>query len=165
MQISAEGLAHLKHWEGVRTEVYVDAAGLPTIGVGHQLTKDELSSGKIYIGHHAVRYFHGLTLHEVDELLVQDLARYTQFVDRAVEVSVNQAQYDVLVSFTYNVGTCALRRSTLLLVLNRGEHENVPHQLRRWVHVGGRRCQGLVLRRAREAEIWIRGYRCYSGRC
>ncbi len=45
MYISAAGIAFLKQWEGVRYEAYRDSIDLLTIGVGHLLTKSELSSG------------------------------------------------------------------------------------------------------------------------
>ena len=158
MQLSAEGVSHIKRWEGLRTEVYLDPGGLPSIGIGHLLTKDELSSGKIHIDHRWVRYHHGLTLAQVEALFRQDLVPYVQAVDAWVTVSVSQDQFDVLVSFAFNVGRCALKRSTLLHLLNAGEHEKVPRQLRRWVFAGGRPVYGLVLRRAREAEIWTEGH-------
>ena len=37
MQLSAAGLALLKQSEGFRSQVYLDAGGLPTIGYGHRL--------------------------------------------------------------------------------------------------------------------------------
>ena len=40
-------------------------------------------------------------------------------------------QYDALVSFTYNVGTAAFRKSTLLKVLNRGDYKGAAAQIRR----------------------------------
>ena len=55
-------------------DVYQDAAGLPTIGVGHLLTKDELASGKILILGEAIKYHDGLTNLQIDRLLTHDLA-------------------------------------------------------------------------------------------
>ena len=49
MTMSESGRKKLAEWEGVRLTLYKDVAGYPTIGVGHLLTKDEISSGKIEI--------------------------------------------------------------------------------------------------------------------
>jgi len=46
VKTSDKGRALLTEWEGKRNEVYLDSAGLPTIGAGHLLTKDELNVGK-----------------------------------------------------------------------------------------------------------------------
>ena len=62
MQMSERGKELLSQWEGIETKVYRDVAGLPTIGVGHLLTKDELTSGKIVINGQQVKYGDGLTL-------------------------------------------------------------------------------------------------------
>lgn len=41
MKTSPNGLLALEQREGVRATMYLDSAHLPTIGVGHLLTKDE----------------------------------------------------------------------------------------------------------------------------
>lgn len=53
--------------------MYKDVAGLPTIGVGHLLTQDVLSSGKILIHDKIARYADGLTKKQVIQLLAQDV--------------------------------------------------------------------------------------------
>ena len=50
MNLSLDGRTLLASWEGLRTTMYLDSAGLPTIGVGHLLTRSEMTSGKITIG-------------------------------------------------------------------------------------------------------------------
>ena len=42
-------------------------------------------------------------------------------------------------SFTFNLSASALQRSTLRRKVNRGEHDAVPAELRRWVWAGGRK--------------------------
>ena len=65
MQMSKKGLDLLAQWEGIELKMYKDVAGLPTIGVGHLLTQDELSSGKILIQDKVARYADGLTKNQV----------------------------------------------------------------------------------------------------
>ncbi|MDT5293348.1 MAG: lysozyme [Acidobacteriota bacterium] len=154
MQMSQHGLGLLTQWEGCELEVYNDSAGLPTIGVGHLLTKSELSSGKIVIGGVPVKYSGGITQQQAEDLLAQDLAPTTQAVTNGVKVALNANQFDALTSFTFNVGIGAFTSSTLLKVLNQGQYAQVPDQLMRWTRAGGRVVQGLVNRRQNEVKLW-----------
>src|SRR5947199_9460312 len=118
MKMSPHGLQLLEQWEGFELKLYKDSAGLPTIGVGHLLTKAELSSGKITINGVSVKYGDGLTNQQVTDLLSQDVQPAAAAVNNGVKVPLNQNQFDALVSFTFNVGTGAFTSSTLLKVLN-----------------------------------------------
>jgi lysozyme len=154
MHMSEKARKLLARWEGVRKEVYDDVAGLPTIGVGHLLTQDELHSGTIDIDGQAVDYRRGLSDSQVLDLLAQDLVRFEKAVEELVEVSLSQNQFDALISFSFNVGTSAFGKSTLLKVLNQGQYDQVPAQLRRWVKAGGKTVDGLVNRRENEIALW-----------
>ena len=154
MQMSEKGKELLAEWEGVELKVYKDVAGLPTIGVGHLLTQDELTSGKILIRGEPIRYTDGLTKTQAMDLLAQDLERFEEAVNESGKVDLKQNQFDALVSFTFNVGSNAFRNSTLLRLLNQGNYSDVPNQLRRWVHSAGQKVQGLVNRRENEIELW-----------
>lgn len=154
MQMSEPGLELLKQWEGFKLKVYKDSAGLPTIGVGHLITKSEQSSGQILIGGVAVSYANGLTDQQALDLLSQDVQPAQQAVNNGVKVQLNQDQFDALVSFTFNVGVGAFNGSTLLKVLNQGQYGQVPAQLQRWNKAGGKVVQGLVNRRANEIKLW-----------
>jgi lysozyme len=154
MKISENGKKLLAEWEGFETQVYKDVAGLPTIGVGHLLTQDERSSGKIEITGQAVRYSNGITEQQVYDLLDQDLDRFEETVNQRVKVPLEQNQFDALVSFSFNVGVGAFSDSTLLKRLNARDHAEVPNQLRRWVRSGGQVVRGLVNRRELEIQLW-----------
>jgi lysozyme len=154
MLMSRNGRKLLAQWEGMRNAVYDDAAGLPTIGVGHLLTQDELDSGTIEINGQAVEYRHGLSDRQVLDLLARDLVGFEKAVDKAVQVPLSQNQFDALVSFAFNVGTSAFDKSTLLKVLNQGQYDQVPGQMRRWVKAGGKTVDGLVNRREKEIALW-----------
>lgn len=154
MQMSERGKELLSQWEGMEANVYRDVAGLPTIGVGHLLSKDELTSGKIVIDGQAVKYADGLTHAQIIALLGQDLAIFEQAVNDSVQVTLQQHQFDALVSFAFNVGAAAFRGSTLLKRLNEGKYSDVPNQLKRWVYAGGQKVQGLINRRHNEIQLW-----------
>jgi len=154
MQISEHGLELLKQWEGFELKVYKDSAGLPTIGVGHLITKSEQSSGAIVIAGAPVPYANGLTDQQALDLLSQDVQPAELTVNNKVKVALNQNQFDALVSFTFNVGGASFNGSTLLKVLNQGQYAQVPDQLRRWNKAGGKVVQGLVNRRENEVKLW-----------
>ena len=145
----------MAEWEGSESHVYRDVAGLPTIGVGHLLTQDELSSGKIIIDSEEVRYGEGLTEAQIIALLGQDLDRFETCVTNSAQVDLTQNQFDALVSFAFNVGITAFRNSTLLKRLNQGNYDEVPNQMRRWVYSGGQRVIGLINRRENESNLWM----------
>jgi hypothetical protein len=73
---------------------------------------------------------------------------------RLIQVSLDDGQFDALVSFTFNLGAGALQRSTLRRKINRKEYCTVPAELRRWVWADGRKLRGLMRRREAEANIY-----------
>jgi lysozyme len=152
--MSDKGKALLTQWEGLELQVYLDVAGLPTIGVGHLLTAAENTSKRLLIDGESIDYTAGLTEQQAEKLLSQDLVRFEDVVDAAVSVNLNDDQFDALVSFSFNEGTEAFRTSTMVLVLNQGEYDKVPDELRRWVKSDGRTVQGLVRRRENEIKLW-----------
>lgn len=151
--VSSKGLDHLVKLEELRLRMYRDVAGYPTIGVGHLLTPQELSSGMIRIGMDDVRWADGLTEAQAMGLLSQDLEWAERAVVRLVNVPLTQFQFDALVSFVFNVGPPKFHQSTLLKRLNAGAYEDVPAQMARWVYAGGKRVRGLANRR--QAEMWL----------
>lgn len=154
MQVGQRGKDLFKEWEGLVTHEYLDSGGAPTIGIGHLLTRSERTSGKISIGGLALDYRNGFTEQQCWDLLDEDLAGTEAVVNAAVKVSLNQNQFDALVSFVFNVGDGAFRSSTLLRLLNQGQYDQVPAQLRRWNMDNGHVVQGLINRRNKEIALW-----------
>jgi lysozyme len=154
MQMSERGKALLAEWEGVELKIYKDSANLPTIGVGHLLTRDELTSGKILIRGETIKYAAGVTRQQAIDLLDQDLGKFEDIVNTSVNIDLAQNQFDALVAFAFNVGANAFKSSTLLKCLNKGQYREVPDQLRRWCFAGGQKVQGLANRREKEIQLW-----------
>jgi lysozyme len=154
MQVGQRGKNLFKEWEGLVTHEYLDSGGAPTIGIGHLLTRSERTSGKISIGGQALDYRNGFTEQQCWDLLDADLAGSEAVVNDAVKVSLNQNQFDALVSFVFNVGDGAFRSSTLLRLLNQRQYDQVPAQLGRWNMDNGHVVQGLVNRRNKEIALW-----------
>ena len=145
----------LQDWEGLIQSVYADSGGLLTIGIGHLLTKSELMSGKILLPNETIYWQNGLTVAQALDLLGHDIYYTDAAVNNLVRVLVSQNQYDALVSFAYNVGIDAFANSTLLRLLNDGQYDPVPAQLRRWNKVKGKTITGLINRREKEIVLWL----------
>jgi lysozyme len=141
-RISPEGLAFIKQWEGLRTEAYRCTAGAWTIGYGHTLGVTEGSQ---------------ITESEAEKILMRDLSISEAGICREVRVELSDNQFAALVSWTFNVGINAMRKSSLVRKLNAGDYSAVPGELARWNKAKGVVVPGLSNRRAAEAGLWARG--------
>ena len=139
MKISAEGLSLIKKFEGCELEAYQCSAGVWTIGYGH--TKD-IEEGMT------------ITKEQAEEMLVDELHEYESYINECVTVELSQNQFDALVSWVYNLGPTNLKSSTMLKVLNSGDFDGVPAQIKRWNKAGGNVLEGLVRRREAEALLF-----------
>ncbi|WP_312112186.1 lysozyme [Pantoea septica] len=127
--------------EGRVHEPYKDVAGVWTVCDGH--TGTNIIRGKKY------------TDRECDRLLWNDLQPVKKTVDSLVKVPLNEYQRAALYSFTYNVGSGAFSKSTLLKKLNAGDQDGACEELRRWVYAGGMKFRGLMNRRDMERSMCL----------
>ena len=139
MNISGEGISLIKKFEGCELESYQDAVGVWTIGYGH--TKD-------------VKEGMTISKEQADNMLLNELDEYCEHVEKAVQVNLDQCQFDALVCWVYNLGPTNLQDSTLLRILNEGDYGGVPEQIKRWNKAGGVILGGLVKRREAEANLF-----------
>ena len=140
MKTSAEGLSLIKKFEGCELEAYQCSAGVWTIGYGH--TKGVEAGDEI-------------SKEQAEEMLVEELHEYESYVNDFVTAPLSQNQYDALVSWVYNLGPANLKASTMLKVLNAGEYEEVPAQMKRWNKAGGKVLEGLIRRREAESLLFL----------
>lgn len=87
--------------------------------------------------------------------MLADVQIAEQAVLRFITIPLTDNQFNALVSFTYNLGSGVLQRSTLRRKVNAGEHEDVPAEFIRWVWGGGKKLPGLIARRAAETMLFI----------
>jgi lysozyme len=85
----------------------------------------------------------------------RELVKHEAAVRRLVTVDLTQNQFDALVSLSYNVGSGALARSTLLKHLNGGDYPRAASHFGDFKKVGGKVLKGLVRRRAAEAALFM----------
>ena len=139
MNISKEGLALIKKFEGCELEAYRCPAGVWTIGFG--TIKDVKEGDRI-------------TKDEANHLLEEEMIEYESYINDMVDVPLEQNQFDALCSWVFNLGPKNLSESTLLRVLNDGKYEEVPQQIKRWNKANGEVLTGLIRRREAEALLF-----------
>lgn len=145
MRISDRGIELLKQFEGCELEAYQDIAGIWTIGYGH--TGPDVQEGM------------KISESDAEAILRQDLKSREKAIERLVHVPLNQNEFDALVSFVYNVGEGALKGSTALKRLNKGDRVGAAEALTWWnkATVNGvlREVKGLTRRRQAEKALFL----------
>ena len=139
LKISQEGIALIKKFEGCELMAYQCSAGVWTIGYGHTKGIEEGME---------------ITQQEAEDMLVEELHEYENYINDNVTAPLSQNQFDAMVSWVYNLGPANLKSSTLLKVLNAGNYDDVPFQIRRWNKAGGVTLDGLIRRREAEALLF-----------
>ena len=143
---SAQGLAIIKKHEGLRLSSYLCPAGVPTIGYGNTRYPD---GRKVVLGEKLS------SEKEATQLLLASLESFEAAVNRHLP-NLNQCQFDALVSFTYNVGTGAFIKSTLLKKAKvNAADPSIVDEFQKWVRGGGKVLPGLVTRRREEANLYF----------
>lgn len=141
MRISQKGLDLLKSCEGLRLRAYQDSGGIWTIGYG---TTSNVKSGDI------------ISKDQAESLLRQDLEKFEDSVSlNVVNHKITQSQFDALVLFSYNVGSSALKSSTLLKKVNSGDIKGASTEFLKWNKVNGKEIVGLTNRRKKEQELFL----------
>lgn len=137
MRVSDKGLALIKDFEGCRLTAYVCPAGVLTIGYGH--TGPDVQPGET------------ITQADADLLLRRDLARFERCVTQTCGTAT-QSQFDAMVSLAFNVGEAAFKRSSVARLHIAGRYPEAQQAFALWNKAGGKVINGLVRRRAREAD-------------
>lgn len=139
LHISDAGLTLIKSEETLQLKSYWDVNGY---AIGY--------------GHHGPEVTPTYTCSEIqaDNDLVQDTQDAQLIVRKYVNVVLTQGQFDALVDFVYNVGAGNFASSHVLVRCNNGQYNQVPDELRRWVHSDGQVDNALVSRREKEIVLW-----------
>lgn len=157
MKTSPVGRQLIESFEGLILKAYDDAndhvvkpgetvKGVLTIGYGHT---NSAGPPKVFVGQ-------VITREEADKILASDLGKVEADVTRLVKVSLNQNQFDALVSFHFNTG--ALGKSSLLKKLNAKDYLGAAEGLMAWTkakQIGPGDIPGLVRRRKAEKALFL----------
>lgn len=142
-KLSKDGLNLIKSFEGLRLKAYKCDASEKyyTIGYGHY-SKD-------------VKPTDTITESEAEKLLISDMRRYEKNVNDIMreyakcKIYFNQAQYDALVSFAYNIGSI----NQLTANATRSKIE-IANKLLLYDKCGGKVLKGLQNRRRKEYNLF-----------
>ena len=136
MHISKQGIDLIKKFEGCRLEAYKCPAGVWTIGYGHTV---------------GVKQGNKISPSQAETYLRYDLKLFEMHVENNVELTLNQNQFDALVSFTYN---CGLKN--LKTLIKGRDLKQIGNALTLYNKAGGKVLKGLANRRKAEQELYFK---------
>lgn len=159
------GLELVKSFEGladgdpstVNLDPYMDPVGIWTIGWGHAIwwngrflrgSGDRVTATSLYPG--------GISMAQAETLLQADLLDTCRDVELVLQgESVSDHAFAALVSFAYNCGAGALKRSTLLKKIFAHDMAGAADEFLKWNRSGGKVLAGLTRRRQAERELFL----------
>jgi lysozyme len=157
MELSEGGLRFIARCEAYRGKPYKDGSywrpGSPrwATGYGHTIPEGE---------HELKRWTDNLSHQDAMDLFKVDLAPRVSSVNKlCAGVPLNQNQFDAIVSFVFNAGEGALKKSTLLIKLKKLDYEGASAEFpkwNKWTNPQGALevSKGLVLRRKLERDLF-----------
>lgn len=133
-------------FEGCKLEAYLCPSGVPTIGFGSCYYAD---GSKVKLGDR-------ITKEDAEILLRMKLDEFRSQVVRVVPGTLPAGAVDALTSFSYNCGTGALMRSTLLKKINNNKLDlkGIKGEFMKWTKSNGKELPGLVRRRRAEYDMY-----------
>lgn len=139
----------IKKFEGFRSEAYQDSVGIWTVGYGSTMWPD---GKKVVKGQK-------MTMAEAEKVMAWELERKGSVILSGLPATttINQNQYDALLSFAYNMGVGALLKSTLFRKVKVNPNdETIRAEFNRWINAGGKPLKGLITRRKAEADLYFK---------
>ncbi|USE80174.1 lysozyme [Cupriavidus gilardii] len=135
-----EGFHRVPKNDPGRAHPYICPAGYWTVGYGHLCDPKHPQ----------------ITEAEAEAYLARDLQTALAATLRYCPVLATEPEgrLAAIVDFTFNLGAGRLQTSTLRRRVNQQDWVAAAHELRRWVHGGGRLLPGLVARRELEVA-WL----------
>lgn len=158
-RISQSAIQFFIKEEGKESKVYPDVGGQPTIGIGHLLLPEERSGNYVLIDGKQIQLNRPLSDGEIFALFRQDVKKFEDKVNSSIKAPTTQAQFDMLVSFCYNIGNV----NSLAKLINAGNY-NVSKTWMSFNKVRDKRTgvkkfnQAIYNRRGREYTIFANGY-------
>lgn len=152
--MTEKGLKLIKEFEGCKLEAYLCPSGVPTIGIGATYYKD---GRKVQLGDK-------ITQKEADELfkfMIENKfePQVRMILGEELNAILPKECKDALVSFSYNCGTGAFSKSTLLKKIraNKNDLVSIKNEFLKWNKSNGKVLNGLTRRRNAEFELYLEG--------
>ena len=127
-------------FEGLVTYTYPDVAHVPTFCYGETQGAEW---GKTY------------TKEQCDTLLAKRLVEFNKGVDSCVTAELPDTRRAAFVSLSYNIGTSAFCKSTVVKRINAGDVAGACDAILMWNRVRGVVWRGLTKRREQERELCL----------
>lgn len=139
--MSEPELALIESFETFAPHPYNDGYGFMTVGWGHKILPGEDFSA-------------GLTREQADALLDRDHLKACAAVAQLCPVALTDNQRGALRSFVFNAGAGSFQRSTFRQCLLRGDFEDVPAGMLKFIYSNGQPSRGLLRRRQAEVALF-----------
>jgi lysozyme len=148
MKISQKGINIIKESEGLRLEAYLCTSKIPTIGFGNTFYLDKTP---VKLGDKLK------DIKQAEELLKNTLQSFESTINGLFyNITLNQNQFDALVSFVYNIGPSAFAASTLLKKAKVNPNDPaIKLEFNKWINSGGKKSKGLIKRRKLESDLYF----------
>lgn len=142
--LMAAAVALVGAWEGLRLTAYRDIVGVPTVCFGET---------------RGVKMGDRYTADECRVMLGDGLAEFETGMRRCLVApdAIPAKPYVAFLSLSYNIGTGAFCRSTLVRKVNAGDIRGACDEILKWNRAGGRVVKGLSNRRKEERAICLEG--------
>ena len=147
MKLDESGYKLIQEFEGLSLVPYLCSAKVATIGYGSTF----YPSGK-----KVTMQDQPISLATAKWMLKETADKFAADVDKLIKSKITQNQFNVLVSFAFNLGISALGRSTLLKKVNINPNDpTIAAEFAKWNKAGGKVVNGLTKRRAIEAKLYF----------
>lgn len=141
MRASDKAESLIKRFEECRLKAYKCPAGVWTIGWG--TTGRGIKEGLV------------ITQPTANNMLKAHIADISLDLTDIFGNKLEQNEFDAIVSFVYNIGITAFRRSTMCHLLMEGKNAEASKEFDRWVYANGKKLAGLVKRREAEKDLFL----------
>jgi len=146
MKVNQAGIDLVKAFEGCKLTAYLCPAKIPTIGFGATFYQD---GTKVKLGDK-------ITQAQADELLKHHLDTFAERIITYFKKPLNDNQFSAVLSFSYNLGTGALKSSNLLKKINANPaDQTIREEFLKWKYAGGKILPGLERRRIAESKLYF----------
>jgi len=142
LKTSEKGILLIKNFEGLRLKAYQCSNLVWTIGWGTTIINGTKVKSSDIINEEIAEIF-----------FTEDIKIYEDIVNSNIKISLNQNQFDALVSHTYNTGGS----DTLFELINSQSNSvKICHWIENtYITSGGNLISGLVKRRQIEADLFF----------
>lgn len=142
--VMAGAVALVGVWEGMKLVAYRDIVGVPTVCFGET---------------RGVKMGDRYTKEQCQVMLGDGLVEFETGMRRCLKDpdAIPDGPYIAFLSLTYNIGTGAFCRSTVVKQANAGKMVIACNSILAWNRAGGKVVQGLVNRRKHERRICLDG--------